>query len=327
MQSVIATAAGGPEVLTVTTTDDAAPGPGQLLVQLGAAGVNFIDTYRRAGVYPMPYPHVPGCEGAGTVLEVGDGVTEFSPGDNVAWPDVLGSYAERVITPADQVLPVPDGVDHHVAAAIPMQGMTAHYLVASTFEVGPGHTVLVHAAAGGVGLMLTQLATSRGARVIGTVSTAEKEALARKAGAADVIRYSEMDNLDRDLPEAVRGVTGGAGVHVVYDGVGKDTFEGSLASLRPRGMLVLFGASSGQVPPFDLQRLNRAGSLYVTRPTIAHHLATREELLWRGREVFGEVLQGDLHVHIGATFPLAQAADAHRALESRTTMGKVLLIP
>ncbi|GIG38594.1 quinone oxidoreductase [Cellulomonas phragmiteti] len=324
---MIATRAGGPEVLRVTDVPDPVPAPDEVLVRVAAAGVNFIDTYRRGGVYRMPFPHVVGSEGAGEVVAVGDDVTLVAPGDRVAWASAAGSYAELVAVPGSAVLPVPSGVEDGTAAALPLQGLTAHYLVASTFPLAAGHDVLLHAGAGGVGLLLTQLAVSRGARVIATVGSPAKERLARAAGASDVVRYRELGDLTSELPALVRDLTDGRGVDVVYDGVGKDTFDASLASLARRGTLVLFGGSSGQVPPVDLQRLNAAGSLYVTRPTLADHVATRDELTWRAGELFGAVTAGTLDVHVGATFPLADAADAHRALEGRTTTGKVLLLP
>jgi len=327
MRAVVATRAGGPEVLSYDEVPDPTPGAGEALVRVAAAGVNFIDTYRRSGVYPMAYPHVVGSEGAGVVEAVGDGVTRFAAGDRVAWSAGPGSYAELVVVREDDLLAVPDGVPDETAAALPLQGMTAHYLVASTFPVQPGSTVLVHAAAGGVGLLLTQLATRRGGRVIATVGTAEKEALARAAGATDVVRYRELDDLRTELPAIVRDLTGGRGVDAVFDGVGRDTFEASLASLAPRGVLALFGASSGPVPPVDPQHLSAAGSVFLTRPTLVHHVADRTELEWRGAEVFGAVADGSLDVRVGARFPLSAAADAHRALESRATTGKVLLLP
>lgn len=255
MRAIHATQAGGPEVLSAVELADPAAGPGEVVAEVAAAGVNFIDTYKRGGVYPMDFPHVPGAEGAGTVVAVGEGVTDLAVGDRIAWADAPGSYAERVVVPADVALPVPDALDLQTAAALPLQGMTAHYLVASTFPLHPGQTALLTAAAGGVGLLLTQLAVARGARVIGMVGSAEKEALAREAGASEIIRYTELDDLTTEVPRIVRDLTDGVGVDVAYDGVGKDTFDASLASVRRRGMLVLFGGASGQVPPFDLQRL------------------------------------------------------------------------
>ncbi|VTR78474.1 quinone oxidoreductase family protein [Cellulomonas hominis] len=325
MHAVLATEPGGPDVLAPDELPDPFFGPRDLLVRVSAAGVNFIDVYHRNGTYPMPFPHVPGSEGAGVVEAVGREVRDFAVGDTVAWASAPSSYAELVVVPEVIALPVPDGVGDEVAAALPLQGMTAHYLVTSTFPVQPGKDVLVHAGAGGVGLLLTQLAVARGARVITTVGSAEKEALSRAAGAAEVIRYTELGDLGTELPEIVRDLTGGAGVHTVFDGVGRDTFEASLASLRRRGGLALFGASSGPVPPFDPQRLNALGSLFLTRPTLGHHTATREELTWRAGELFDAVAAGTLDVRVGATFPLTEAAEAHRALEGRATTGKVLL--
>lgn len=327
MRAIRATAAGGPDVLRLDDLPEPVAGPGELLVHVAAAGVNFIDTYRRSGVYRMPFPHVVGSEGAGTVAAVGDGVEEFLVGDRVAWSAAPGSYAEQVVVPAREAIAIPDGVDDDVAAALLLQGLTAHYLVTSTFPVSPRQVVLVHAGAGGVGLLLTQLAVARGARVVSTVGSVEKERLSRAAGAHDVILYTELDDLTRELPARVRALTDGAGVHTVFDGVGRQTFDASLASLRPRGGLALFGASSGPVPPVDPQRLNAAGSLYLTRPTLAHYVATREELTWRAGELFDAVLAGTLDVRVGARFPLSDAAEAHRALEGRATTGKVLLIP
>ncbi|MEA5362711.1 quinone oxidoreductase [Amycolatopsis sp., V23-08] len=320
--AVQVTKTGGPEVLEPAEVDVAAPGAGELLVDVAAAGVNYIDTYQRQGIYPMELPFVPGLEGAGTVAEVGPDVDGFAVGDRVAWQGSLGSYAARKLLPASVAVKVPEGVSLETAAATMLQGVTAHYLVASTFEVKPGHDVLVHAAAGGVGLLLVQLAKARGARVFGTVSTDEKAELARGAGADEVIRYDR-----EDFAKRVRDLTDGEGVDVVYDGVGKDTFDASLASLKVRGLLALFGAASGPVPPVDPQRLNSGGSLYLTRPTSVHYVRTREELDWRAKELFDAVLAGDLTVRIGGTYPLADARRAHEDLQGRRTTGKVLLIP
>ena len=314
---------GGPEVLEPVELPDPTPGAGELLVRIAAAGVNYIDTYKREGAYPTPTPFVPGEEGAGTVLATGDGVTGFAEGDRVAWCGVLGAYTELAVVPAAAAIRVPDELDDQRAAAALLQGMTAHYLTTSTYPVRDGDTVLVHAAAGGTGLLITQLVKARGGRVIGTVSTAAKEELARAAGADEIIRYTEVD----DLAARVRELTGGDGVAAVYDGVGKDTFDASLASLRRRGILVLFGASSGPVPPVDLQRLNAAGSLFVTRPKLADHVATREELERRAGEVLSAASGGSLELRIGATYPLAEARRAHEDLQSRRTTGKLLLLP
>ncbi len=327
MRAVVAREPGGAEVLDYVDLPDPEAGPGQLLVRVAAAGVNFIDTYRRSGVYPMAFPHVVGSEGAGEVVAVGKDVAGFAVGDRVSWDNAPGSYAELVAVGASNAVRLPDGVDPVTAAALPLQGMTAHYLVSSTFEIRPGHDLLLHAGAGGVGLLATQLATARGGRVITTVGSAEKAELSRTAGAAEVIDYSRLTDLTAELPPLIRELTGGAGVHVVYDGVGRATFDASLASLRRRGTLVLFGGASGQVPPFDLQRLNAGGSLYVTRPTLAHYTATRDEIEWRMGELLDAVLAGTLSLRIGARLPLAEAAEAHRALEGRRTTGKVLLLP
>ena len=327
MRVIQATAAGGPEVLRPVDLPDPSPGPGQVLVDVAAAGVNFIDTYRRAGVYAMPYPHGVGTEGAGVVAATGAGVTGLAVGDRVAWADgAQGAYADRVVVAADRAVPVPADVELEVAAALMLQGLTAHYLATSVFPVEAGQVVLVHAAAGGVGLLLTQLAVARGARVLGTVSTAEKAELARGAG-AEPIRYDAFADLASELPAAVREATGGEGVHTVFDGVGRTTFDASLASLRRRGGLALFGGASGQVPPVDPQRLNSGGSLYLTRPTLGDFVVTRDELLGRAAELLAAVGAGTLHVRIGARYPLDRAADAHRALEGRATTGKVLVLP
>ena len=323
MRAIQITESGGPEVLIPTELPDPTPGPGELLVEVAVAGVNYIDTYQRQGIYPMQLPFVPGMEGAGRVREVGAGVTGFATGDRVAWANTLGGYAELAAIPADDAVPVPDGVSDEAAVGAALQGMTAHYLLHDSHPVRAGEDVLVHAAAGGVGLLLTQWATRLGARVIATVSTAEKEELARGAGAAEVIRYTEVD----DLAAEVRALTGGAGVAAVYDGVGRDTFDASLASLARRGILVLFGASSGPVPPVDPQRLNAAGSLFLTRPKLHDHIATRDELTARAAAVYAAVAAGELDVRIGHRYPLAEARTAHEDLQSRRTTGKLLLQP
>jgi len=326
MNAIVITQTGGPEVLEYVTDGPALePGPGQLLVKVAAAGVNFVETYHRSGAYERPLPFTPGGEFAGTVTAIGDGVTGFAPGDPVASVDsITGSYADFTLVNADRVVRVPDGISLETAAATMLQGLTAHYLTASTWPIQKGDTALVHAAAGGMGLLLTQLVKARGGRVIGTVSTAEKESLARSAGADEIIRYTEVD----DLAAAVRALTeDGRGVDVVYDGVGKTTFDASLASLRPRGLLALYGAASGQVTTFDPRRLQSGGSLILTRPTLAHFIAAPEEFAWRTREVLDLVASGALSITIGARYPLAEAAAAHQALESRATTGKVLLIP
>lgn len=327
MRAVVALRPGGPEVLSVVELPDPEPEPDEVVVRVAAAGVNFIDAYRRAGVYRMDFPHVVGTEGAGEVVAAGPEVSSIGVGQHVAWESSAGSYAELAVVKAARALVVPPGLPDDIAAAVTLQGITAHYLTTSTVELAAGDDVLLHAAAGGVGLLVTQLATRRGSRVIATVGSAEKEALARGAGAADVIRYRELGSLTDDLPPLVRALTGGVGVRVAYDSVGRDTFDASLASVRPRGVLVLFGASSGPVPPFDPQRLNAAGSVYLTRPSIGAYTATRDELTWRSSEVFGLAAAGELSVRIGARFPLEDAAEAHRALESRGTTGKVLLQP
>jgi NADPH2:quinone reductase len=313
---------GGPEVLQLVDREVPEPGPGQVRVRAAAAGVNFIDVYFRTGLYPRPLPFVAGLEGAGTIDAVGEGVSGLAAGDRVAWTGVPGSYADTVLAPAASVVRVPEGIDDRTAAAVMLQGMTAHYLVHGTRDTKAGDVALVHAAAGGAGLLLVQLLARAGAKVIGTCSTAEKEALARGAGCEHVIRYTETDF----APE-VRRLTDGRGVDVVYDSVGQSTFEGSLTCLRPRGLLVLFGQSSGPVPPFDLGRLNGLGSLFITRPSLAHYMLDRAEFELRAGEVLGAVAAGELSVRIGAEFPLAEAAEAHRALEGRQTTGKVLLIP
>lgn len=328
MRAVQATAPGGPDVMSVTAVPDPAPDPEQVVVEVAAAGVNFIDTYRRSGVYPGPFPHVVGTEGAGTVTAAGADVRHVRVGDTVAWiAGTEGSYAEQVRLIGDQAIPVPDDIPVDVAAALLLQGITAHYLATATFPVGAGQDVLVHAGAGGVGLLLTQIAVARGARVITTVSTDDKAELSRAAGASEIIRYDQMDDLTHELPATVRDLTGGHGVHTVFDGVGAATFDASLASLRARGGLALFGGSSGQVPPVDPQRLNAAGSVYLTRPSIGAYTADRAELLARAEDLFAMVAAGSLTVRIGSTYPLDAAAQAHRDLEQRRTTGKLLIKP
>lgn len=316
MRAIRPRAPGGPEVMTLAEVAPGAIGPGQVRVKVAFAGVNFIDVYHRSGQYAMPSPLPLGREGAGVVVEVGAGVA-LAPGARVAWCDVPGSYAEEVIAPADKLVAVPDGTALDQAAAVMLQGLTAHYLATSTFPLEAGDRCLVHAAAGGVGLLLCQLARQAGAEVFGTVSSDAKAELARAAGCTHVIRY------DREDFAAV--VKAAGGVEVVYDSVGKTTFDASLDCLRPRGMMVLFGQSSGAVPPVDLQLLNRKGSLFVTRPTLGHYTATRAELDERAAAILGAVGRGELRVRIDRVVPLADAAAAHRALESRGTSGKVLL--
>lgn len=324
-QGVVVTAHGGSDVLAVEQVAVPDPGPGQLRVTVGASGVNFADVYYREGRYPRPTPFVLGQEGAGEVDAVGEGVPGFAVGDRVTWSGTSGSHADSVLVEAAAAVPVPDGVSVEQAAAVLLQGMTAHYLVTSTYAVQPGDAVLVHAAAGGVGQLLIQLAKSRGARVIGTVSTEAKAEKARARGADKVIRYDRITDSDA-LAVAVRDANAGAGVSAVYDGVGQTTFEASLASLARRGTLALFGAASGPVPPFDLQRLNPAGSLFVTRPTLVDYVATRNELLWRAGEVLGAVADGSLQLEIGGRFPRRDAARAYDELEGRRTTGKLLLV-
>lgn len=298
------------------------PGSRQVAIRVAAAGVNYIDTYHRSGLYRLPLPAGLGQEGAGTVESVGPDVIAVRPGDRVAWTGIQGSYAEYVVAPADRLVSVPDGQSLEHAAAAMLQGMTAHYLACTTYPLKPGDTCLVHAAAGGVGLLLTQTAKLRGSSVIGTVSTELKAHLAREAGADHVIRYTTQD-----FEAEVKQLTGGRGVQVVYDGVGRTTFEKSLNCLARRGMLVLFGQSSGPVPPLDPQVLNQKGSLFFTRPSLGHYIAARDELVGRAQELFGWITSGKVKLRIHARYPLERAADAHRDLESRKTSGKLLLIP
>jgi NADPH:quinone reductase len=313
---------GGPEVLQYEEVPLPVPGPGDARVRLEAAGVNFIDIYHRTGQYRGNLPLTLGQEGAGVVDAVGSGVREVQPGDRVAYASVQGAYAEYAIVPAARLVPVPDGVSSQVAAAVMLQGMTAHYLSHSTYPLGAEDTALIHAAAGGVGGLLVQIAKRRGARVIATVSTEAKAAEARAAGADEVILYTETD-----FVAATRQLTGGQGVPVVYDSVGKTTFDGSLDCLRPRGYLVLFGQSSGAVPPLDPQVLNAKGSLFLTRPTLAHYIATRDELLWRAGDLFRWIVAGELSVRIAATYNLTATGEAQEYLTGRHARGKVLLIP
>jgi len=322
MKAILVERHGGPEVLRLADLPEPAPGPGQLLVRVEAAGLNFIDVYHRTGLYPSPLPFTPGLEGAGVVAGVGPGVAAFREGDRVAWTRVLGSYAESLLVPEEQAVAIPPGVETRDAAAVMLQGLTAHYLCSSTYPLEPGDTCLVHAAAGGVGLLLVQMAKEQGARVFGTVSTEEKAALAREAGADEVILYTKEDFL-----EAVRRLTDGRGVNVVYDGVGKATAEKSLDCLAPRGMMVFFGNASGPVGPIDPLVLSQKGSLFLTRPVLFDYIPDRVSLEDRSTDVLTAVATGSLHVRIGATFPLAEAAEAHRALEGRKTTGKVLLLP
>ena len=313
---------GGPEVLKLAELPIPQPGPGQVLIRVEAVGVNFIEIYFRKGTYKAALPFTPGREAAGTVEELGPGVTGFAAGDAVASVSVLGSYAEYALVPAASLVKVPAGLSMQQAAAALLQGMTAHYLSHSTYPLKAGDTALIHAGAGGVGLLLTQMASSLGARVITTVSTAAKAKLSLEAGAADVILYME-----KDFVEEVKRLTGGKGVDVVYDSVGRTSFEGSLNCLRPRGLLALFGASSGPVPPFDLIQLSGKGSIFITRPTLWHYVATRAELEWRAGDVLGWAAKGELKLRTEFVYPLSEAAQAQIDLEARKTTGKILLEP
>ena len=313
---------GGPEMLQLEEVAEPAPGPGEAVVRLEAIGVNFIEVYQRTGLYRSTLPFTPGTEGAGRVVTVGEGVSSIRLGDRVASTNLMGSYAELARVSAERLVAIPDWLDTSVAAAVLLQGLTAHYLATSTYPVSEGSWCLIHAAAGGVGLLLCQIARARGARVIGTVSTAEKAELAREAGAAEVVIYTEQDFVTE-----TRRFTGGGGVAVVYDSVGQSTFDGSLSCLSPRGMLVLFGQSSGPVAPFDPQLLNSKGSLFLTRPSLAHYVATREELLSRAQDLFQWIQNGKLAVRIDRRYRLSDAGAAHRTLENRETKGKILLSP
>ncbi|HEV7906427.1 MAG TPA: quinone oxidoreductase [Pyrinomonadaceae bacterium] len=313
---------GGADKLLYEDAEQPAPKSGEALVRVEAVGVNYIDIYHRTGLYQLPLPFTPGSEAAGTVEAVGADVNDIQAGDRVAYAMALGAYAEYACVPAARLVKIPDGIETQTAAAAMLQGMTAHYLVTSTYTLKPGETALVHAAAGGVGLLLIQMAKRIGARVFGTVSTAEKAALAREAGADEVFIYTEQD-----FQAETKRATGGTGVQVVYDSVGQTTFMKSLDSLAPRGMLALFGQSSGTVPPFDAGLLAQKGSLFLTRPSLAHYTRTREELLWRAGEVLSWIGAGELKLRIEKRFTLGEAAEAHRQLEGRATTGKVLLIP
>ena len=320
MQAVRIHEYGDPENMKLDDVPTPEPGPGQARVKTEASGVNFIDIYQRSGMYKVPLPFSMGLEGAGTVEAVGSDVTLVKVGDRVAWQGNPGSYATHTIVPADRLVPLPDGVSFEQGAAAMLQGMTAHYLIHSTYPLKAGETALIHAAAGGVGLLLVQMTKLVGARAIGTVGNEEKAKLAREAGADEVIIYTQ-----KDFVEEVKRLTGGKGVQVVYDGVGKDTYEKSLDCLAPRGYEVLFGAASGPVPPLDLQLLNSKGSLFTTRPTLGNYAASREELLQRGNDVLNWVKSGQLKLRIDRTYKLSEAAEAHRALNGRQTTGKVLL--
>jgi NADPH:quinone reductase len=322
MKAILVRETGGPEVLKYEDSPEPTPKPGEALVMISAAGVNFIDTYQRGGVYKIPLPFVLGQEGAGTVSALGADVEDLKVGDKVAWTGILGSYAEKIAVPAERLIALPAGLDVRQGAAMMLQGMTAHYLAYTTYPLKPGDTALIHAGAGGVGLLLTQIAKMRGARVITTVSTDEKARLSQEAGADHVVPYTSVD-----FEEAVKRLTSGKGVNVVYDSVGQSTFAKSLNCLMPRGMLVLFGQSSGPVAPFDPQQLSQKGSLFLTRPTLVNYIKTRDELRQRGNDLIGWITSGRLKLRIKFEFPLKDAAEAHRALEGRKTTGKVLLIP
>jgi NADPH2:quinone reductase len=322
MKAIQVQKTGGPEVLTLVDLPVPKPKANEALVKIAAVGVNFIDVYFREGRYPAQPPFIDGQEAAGTVTEVGSEVKSLKPGDRVAYTGVLGSYAEYTVAPADRLVRVPDKIKNQEAAAAMLQGMTAHYLVHSTYPLKKGETALIHAAAGGVGLLLVQMAKNIGARVIGTAGSEEKAKLARDAGADDVIIYTQQD-----FAEETKRLTDGKGVHVIYDGVGKSTFDKDLGLLRPRGYLVLFGGASGPVPPFDPIILSQKGSLFLTRPSLTHYIATREELEQRAGDIFHWISEGKLKLRIEHVYKLEQAQQAHRDLEGRKTTGKLLLIP
>ncbi len=322
VKAIVVSEKGGPEQLVLEEVPDPRPGEGELLVNVAAAGLNFIDTYHRGGLYPMDFPMTPGLEGAGTVAGTGDGVDGFEIGDRVSWVGTIGSYAEKHLVPAERAVPIPDDVDLDTAAAVLLQGITAHYLAKDTFPVTEGHRCLIHAGSGGVGLLLTQIAKMAGAEVVTTVGSREKAELSRAAGSDDVIIYTE-----EDFADVVIERYGPDGIDVVYDGVGASTFQSGLDVLRPRGMMVTFGNASGAVPEVSPLLLMQKGSLFLTRPTMNHYISTRQELLARTTDLFAWIGAGELDVRIGERFPLAEAAEAHRALEGRMTTGKVLLIP
>ncbi|MGC1208597.1 MAG: quinone oxidoreductase [Ornithinimicrobium sp.] len=332
MRCVIVAEHGGPEVLTLVERDHPSPGPGEVVVQVAAAGVNFIDIYQRSGAYPMELPYIVGSEGAGTVSDVGPEADLLTLGDRVAWASVPGSGATQyAVVPAERAVPVPEEVELRDAAAVMLQGMTAHYLVESTFPAQEGQVAVVHAAAGGVGLLLCQMLARKGVRVIGTTSTWAKADLARSAGADEVVltRHTDEEGSSQAVPlaEQVLALTQGAGVDVVYDGVGQATFDAGLTALKPRGTMVLFGAASGPVPPIDPQILNQRGSLFLTRPSLPHHLRSRDELLWRGQDVLEGVKRGELSVTIGGEYQLEDVAQAHRDLAAGGTTGKLIILP
>jgi len=322
MKAIQITQTGGPDVLNLVDLPTPAPSPGQALIKIEASGINFVDIYFREGRYPNKLPFVPGQEAAGTIVSIGEGVTTVKPGDRVAWCHIFGTYAEFAVAPASRLITLPANVTTQQAAAAMLQGMTAHYLAHSTYKIHSGDDVLIHAGAGGVGLLLIQMAKFLGARVFTTVSTEEKAALARTAGADHVILYTQQD-----FAAEVKRLTDGRGVAVVYDSVGKTTFDGSLTCLRPLGMMALFGGASGPVPSFDLIRLSQMGSLFITRPTMKDYIATREALESRANDVLSWVASGKLKLRTEHNYPLADAAQAHRDLESRKTTGKLLLIP
>jgi len=322
LKAIVVHETGGPEKMLLEEVQEPSPASGEILVEVQAAGLNFIDTYHRSGLYSLECPFTPGLEGAGTVIELGEGVSDFAIGQRVGWVGVIGSYAERHVIPAEKAIPVPDGLETDVVAAVLLQGITAHYLATDTYKIKAGENCLIHAGSGGVGLLLTQIAKLKGARVITTVGSREKAELSRAAGADDVILYR-----DNNFKAVVEDLLGANALHVVYDGVGAATFDDSLDLLRPRGMMVTFGNASGPVPEISPLILAEKGSIFLTRPTMAHYIQSREELLARTNDLFNWITNGDLNVRIGAEFSLDQAADAHRALETRQTSGKVIFRP